>query len=1742
MLEKMLDLKNTFEGKFLAVLMSVVLVMSMTNILAFAGNEGQKDGSKTESAPTDQVVGESDKEAVDEAVQHGESAAAKDADASKTTPSQPLVSTTVDEAVVTFETQNAFVSVKNQLLSGTMLTTELHKELRFTASADTGFELGAITAKNAANADVPVTTQDGVSSIAAEYVDSTLVVSVVAAAVVSDEPEVETTPITSDTKIEPGEADEKGEPEEPKSEEPETDEPEAPVADEDVVEVEADVSNPAFEGYAQAGNVLVKVTAAEGVLPEGATVQATRIERQDVVDAVAERVESQGKVLEDAIAIDVTLLDKDGNEIQPNGALNVCFFDANVEGEEVGVYRVSDDASQVETIGARQADPAVQSFDVDHFTIYVATGSNYASTGIKLDSSSIEVGEKIQARGEWKTVWRDFTWTSSDTSVAKVSAVNGHPNWADITGVNPGTATITYSYKKVNGQKITDIAEVHVVPSVVKHTVSWYVNGDVSKSTKVRDGEVPSYGGTPNRAGDWQHKQFVGWATAPNSKNYLTEGELPAVTEDVSYYAVFTSQAYFYFVLEGRSNTSTVAKDYMYAGEGTMIIPDGFNSGDRWYDGSSFSIADYIVSTPSDEAIRNGIRAAYADYSPDWTYTIDWTTLSVAGSSVDYWYNTFDYGKSMHTDGALSINKDTTIGVTYLTQKPDGSVVTNSTSHDKNVAFGLNSTVNTDALSFETDGYTYDSRVRYNGASYVFDGWYLDQSYTTKAPDSVSLSSSASFYARYIANTKILTYQANGGAFSDGTTQDKTAVQQVDARVSFISNPSRDGYVFTGWKDKDTGDVYSAGVSGMTMPDRDVTLVAQWQGVIPIKLLGDEVKKTYSGTKQSHTGFTVSGLDMGSYTVFGVQALAQGTDVGTYKGTIDYSGMRIVEKSSGSDVTNQFEVVEASEPTLIVEKAPISIVTPNDSKLYDGAPLIATEGAELSGLVNDETATLIVAGSRTDAGVSDNAYRIDWSGSAKESNYFIDEETIGALEILPRPVTVTAKGGEKQYDGKPLTAADTGYDIGGEGLVEGHEADVALSGSQTAPGASPATVESVAVKDGDVDVANNYDVATADGSLKVTNRDAKYEVTLKANSSTGNVYDGTEKSAKGVVTDRFVIDDVEYAVSGYETQDPAEVAAGVYTNNVSGDFKVKDPAGNDVTSEFAVHTEDGELEILPREVTLASGSATKIYDGTALELPDVTVGGDGFVGTEASVRATGSITDIGGPIDNTIVVEPGEGFIAANYNVVYTVGKLTVTSASIDPDDPSYTGIQINNPYDVQYNGQEQRWIPSVFDRNNHKLVTGTDYTVSYSQDVRNVGVVTVTITGIGNYMGTVERAYNITPAPAVIRVNDSSKAYGEADPGFTGAVEGLFGDDLLGDIAYSRTNIDEEVGNYSDVLTATVGNLNGNYTYTVEPGNFSIVPAGGNVVTIDATGLTKTYDGQPVSVVAEASVDGSALLYSVDGSTWSDANPEFTNAGTYTVYVKATHDGYEESAPVSATVVINPAPVTIAVADASKVAGADDPAFSGTVEGLVAEGDLGDINYVRPGGEEAAGVYVGALTALYTQNGNYRVAVLNGTFTITAAPVTPPTPPTPPTSPTPTPLPTPGTVPPDSPIAPVVTPIVDALQGAAEAVIGDNETPLAEPRETEIGDNDTPLASHDHASCWVHWYIILGIIVTALYGACVALRRGLFSRKLKKYEDGLTGGGDPAPGAPSIGDDASAPIAPKGAPAGATLAAGLGE
>ncbi len=68
---------------------------------------------------------------------------------------------------------------------------------------------------------------------------------------------------------------------------------------------------------------------------------------------------------------------------------------------------------------------------------------------------------------------------------------------------------------------------------------------------------------------------------------------------------------------------------------------------------------------------------------------------------------------------------------------------------------------------------------------------------------------------------------------------------------------------------------------------------------------------------------------------------------------------------------------------------------------------------------------------------------------------------------------------------------------------------------------------------------------------------------------------------------------------------------------------------------------------------------------------------------------------------------------------------------------------------------------------------------------------------------------------------------------------------------------------------------------------------------------------------------------------------------------------------------------VTITVNDADKVYGTADPAFSGTVDGLVNSDDLGTVSYSRTNSDRAVGTYDDVLTADYTANTNYDVTVV---------------------------------------------------------------------------------------------------------------------------------------------------------------------
>lgn len=247
-----------------------------------------------------------------------------------------------------------------------------NEELKFTAAAPEGMQISAVkTFINGVESDPISADENGEYTVAAEDVTDGLTVKVETSAVEGETP--------SEGEEAPAEdAAEAGDEEstDPAAEDATPAEPE--VLDSE--KVVADVSSPAYEGYAYVGDIVVKVTAAEGVLPEGTTVSAYQVNRQDVIDAVSNVVEQNGKVVENSVAIDVTLLGPDGNVIQPDGAVNVCFFNTSFGGGEVDVYRVSDDASTVQAVGTRQADSDVQSFDVNHFSIYVGAEIKAAAT------------------------------------------------------------------------------------------------------------------------------------------------------------------------------------------------------------------------------------------------------------------------------------------------------------------------------------------------------------------------------------------------------------------------------------------------------------------------------------------------------------------------------------------------------------------------------------------------------------------------------------------------------------------------------------------------------------------------------------------------------------------------------------------------------------------------------------------------------------------------------------------------------------------------------------------------------------------------------------------------------------------------------------------------------------------------------------------------------------------------------------------------------------------------------------------------------------------------------------------------------------------------------------------------------------------------------------------------------------------------------------------------------------------
>ena len=156
----------------------------------------------------------------------------------------------------------------------------------------------------------------------------------------------------------------------------------------------------------------------------------------------------------------------------------------------------------------------------------------------------------------------------------------------------------------------------------------------------------------------------------------------------------------------------------------------------------------------------------------------------------------------------------------------------------------------------------------------------------------------------------------------------------------------------------------------------------------------------------------------------------------------------------------------------------------------------------------------------------------------------------------------------------------------------------------------------------------------------------------------------------------------------------------------------------------------------------------------------------------------------------------------------------------------------------------------------------------------------------------------------------------------------------------------------------------------------------------IDFADVTLTYDGQPHGVLV-TKTDESKNYTITYGTTENDctlnSSPEYTNAGTYTIFFKVVDNETQADYVGSVTLTISPAKVTIKVEDVTITYG-ETPAYSHTVTGLV-DGETLSGEAVYSGAGTDAGEYKISVSGIASDN--YTVTVVPGKLTINKKPAT---------------------------------------------------------------------------------------------------------------------------------------------------------
>lgn len=394
------------------------------------------------------------------------------------------------------------------------------------------------------------------------------------------------------------------------------------------------------------------------------------------------------------------------------------------------------------------------------------------------------------------------------------------------------TEKYTYTFKGwdkyINIENLTIIYIAIIEESVKTYFIEWLnPNGNVLYSGYFEYGSNPTYkGNTPSYdPNDGNKYIFDGWTNTisnveKDEKIYAkyilsyTETALQAYKNELAEISSYGNKKYkwisyldrdyvqneFYISFSGSSNMVTItyyAAEMWWEGYYRYIDFSVTKINLYGYDMTSHSVQiSYQKETAYDsgrgaETIRSYNANAYSNIDASFS-----TSSNISISRVE------NFGMYPFDNYTLINRIKSTVDVVLSKMRDNGvnmkalgftNYVNNSSSSNKYKLFLDTNGGQTYISKIENIARIPDNLPTPTKYGYEFNGWYLDSNFSTLATSGTKLTSNKTLYAKWIAKTFEINYDLDGGS------ADNKFKYTIDDEDFTLSNPTRKGYIFTGW-------------------------------------------------------------------------------------------------------------------------------------------------------------------------------------------------------------------------------------------------------------------------------------------------------------------------------------------------------------------------------------------------------------------------------------------------------------------------------------------------------------------------------------------------------------------------------------------------------------------------------------------------------------------------------------------------------------------------------------------------------------------------------------------------------------------------------------------------------------------------------------------------------------------------------------------------------------------------------